>query len=77
MTPTLFERGLCPRNPRGEASEGAGTRASTPKAWGGLGGPHPRYEIISGPTPLIGAKVRALDVRAGAALVLAGLVASG
>ncbi|MBI1886717.1 MAG: UDP-N-acetylglucosamine 1-carboxyvinyltransferase, partial [Chloroflexi bacterium] len=33
--------------------------------------------IISGPTPLMGAKVRALDVRAGAALVLAGLAASG
>jgi len=33
--------------------------------------------IISGPTPLIGATVRALDVRAGAALVLAGLAAQG
>ncbi len=33
--------------------------------------------IISGPTPLMGARVRALDVRAGAALVLAGLAASG
>jgi UDP-N-acetylglucosamine 1-carboxyvinyltransferase len=33
--------------------------------------------IISGPTPLIGSKVRALDVRAGAALILAGLAASG
>jgi UDP-N-acetylglucosamine 1-carboxyvinyltransferase len=33
--------------------------------------------IISGPTPLIGAAVRALDVRAGAALVLAGLAARG
>ena len=33
--------------------------------------------IISGPTPLIGARVQALDVRAGAALVLAGLAASG
>lgn len=33
--------------------------------------------IISGPTPLMGAHVRALDVRAGAALVLAGLAASG
>lgn len=33
--------------------------------------------IISGPTPLIGANVRALDVRAGAALILAGLAARG
>jgi UDP-N-acetylglucosamine 1-carboxyvinyltransferase len=33
--------------------------------------------IISGPTPLVGAAVRALDVRAGAALILAGLVARG
>jgi UDP-N-acetylglucosamine 1-carboxyvinyltransferase len=33
--------------------------------------------IISGPTPLVGANVRALDVRAGAALILAGLVARG
>lgn len=33
--------------------------------------------IISGPTPLTGASVRALDVRAGAALVLAGLAARG
>ena len=33
--------------------------------------------IISGPTPLMGARVRALDVRAGAALILAGLVARG
>lgn len=33
--------------------------------------------IISGPTPLTGANVRALDVRAGAALVLAGLAAEG
>jgi len=33
--------------------------------------------IISGPTPLIGARVRALDVRAGAALILAGLAARG
>lgn len=33
--------------------------------------------IISGPTPLIGSSVRAPDVRAGAALILAGLAASG
>jgi UDP-N-acetylglucosamine 1-carboxyvinyltransferase len=33
--------------------------------------------IISGPSPLIGTSVRALDIRAGAALVLAGLVARG
>jgi UDP-N-acetylglucosamine 1-carboxyvinyltransferase len=33
--------------------------------------------IISGPTPLHGARVQALDVRAGAALILAGLAAHG
>ncbi len=33
--------------------------------------------IITGPTPLMGAPVRALDVRAGAALILAGLAAQG
>ena len=33
--------------------------------------------IISGPTNLIGTTVRALDIRSGAALVLAGLRASG
>jgi UDP-N-acetylglucosamine 1-carboxyvinyltransferase len=33
--------------------------------------------VISGPTPLVGASVRALDVRAGAALLLAGLAAMG
>jgi UDP-N-acetylglucosamine 1-carboxyvinyltransferase len=33
--------------------------------------------IISGPTPLHGAHVRALDVRAGAAVVLAALCANG
>jgi len=33
--------------------------------------------IISGPTPLVGGRVRALDVRAGAALILAGLAARG
>jgi UDP-N-acetylglucosamine 1-carboxyvinyltransferase len=33
--------------------------------------------IISGPTQLTGAAVRALDVRAGASLVLAGLAARG
>jgi UDP-N-acetylglucosamine 1-carboxyvinyltransferase len=33
--------------------------------------------IINGPTPLVGATVRALDIRSGAALVLAGLVAQG
>jgi UDP-N-acetylglucosamine 1-carboxyvinyltransferase len=33
--------------------------------------------IISGPTPLHGARVQALDVRAGAALILAGLAATG
>ena len=33
--------------------------------------------IIEGPTPLIGSAVRALDIRAGAAVVVAGLAASG
>jgi len=33
--------------------------------------------VISGPTPLRAAEVRALDIRSGAALVLAGLAASG
>jgi len=33
--------------------------------------------IVSGPTPLIGTSVRALDIRAGAALLLAALVARG
>ncbi|MBI2862511.1 MAG: UDP-N-acetylglucosamine 1-carboxyvinyltransferase [Chloroflexi bacterium] len=33
--------------------------------------------IISGPTPLTGAEVRALDIRCGAALILGGLVAEG
>jgi UDP-N-acetylglucosamine 1-carboxyvinyltransferase len=33
--------------------------------------------IVSGPTPLNGARVRALDVRAGAAVVLAAIVARG
>jgi len=33
--------------------------------------------IIHGPTPLIGTRVQALDVRAGAALILAGLAAKG
>jgi UDP-N-acetylglucosamine 1-carboxyvinyltransferase len=33
--------------------------------------------IISGPTPLAGTSVRALDIRAGAALILAGLIGRG
>lgn len=33
--------------------------------------------IITGPTPLRGARVKALDVRAGAAVILAGLAATG
>jgi UDP-N-acetylglucosamine 1-carboxyvinyltransferase len=32
---------------------------------------------INGPAPLIGTSVRALDIRCGAALVLAGLTAEG
>ena len=33
--------------------------------------------VITGPTPLSGASVRCLDIRAGAGMVLAGLIASG
>lgn len=33
--------------------------------------------IINGPTPLMGTEVRALDIRSGAAVILAGLVAQG
>ncbi len=33
--------------------------------------------VISGPTPLVGTVVRCLDIRAGAGMVLAGLIASG
>lgn len=33
--------------------------------------------VIHGPTPLVGASVRCLDIRAGAGMVLAGLIASG
>jgi UDP-N-acetylglucosamine 1-carboxyvinyltransferase len=33
--------------------------------------------VITGPTPLTGASVRCLDIRAGAGMVLAGLIASG
>ena len=33
--------------------------------------------IVSGPSPLFGTHVRALDVRAGAAVLLAGIVARG
>ncbi len=33
--------------------------------------------VIFGPTPLVGAAVRCLDIRAGAGMVLAGLIASG
>jgi UDP-N-acetylglucosamine 1-carboxyvinyltransferase len=33
--------------------------------------------LIEGPTPLVGAAVRALDIRAGAAVVIAALAADG
>jgi UDP-N-acetylglucosamine 1-carboxyvinyltransferase len=33
--------------------------------------------VINGPTPLVGATARALDIRAGAALIIAGLAAEG
>ena len=38
---------------------------------------HGQTAIIRGPTPLVGAEVSALDLRAGAAVTLAGLVADG
>lgn len=37
----------------------------------------PHRVLITGPTPLYGAEIRGLDLRAGATLVLAGLVAQG
>jgi UDP-N-acetylglucosamine 1-carboxyvinyltransferase len=37
----------------------------------------PHRVLISGPTPLYGTEIRSLDLRAGATLVLAGLVAQG
>ncbi len=36
-----------------------------------------RTAMVHGPTPLVGAEVKALDIRSGAALVLAGLAAEG
>jgi UDP-N-acetylglucosamine 1-carboxyvinyltransferase len=36
-----------------------------------------RNAMVHGPTPLHGAKVRALDIRSGAAMILAGLAAEG
>ena len=37
----------------------------------------PHRVLISGPTPLYGTEIRSLDLRAGATLVIAGLVAEG
>jgi UDP-N-acetylglucosamine 1-carboxyvinyltransferase len=37
----------------------------------------PHRVIISGPTPLYGTEIRSLDLRAGATLVIAGLIANG
>jgi UDP-N-acetylglucosamine 1-carboxyvinyltransferase len=37
----------------------------------------PHRVIITGPTPLYGQEIRALDLRAGATLILAGLIARG
>jgi len=42
----------------------------TPERWG-------THAAITGPTPLHGAEVRCLDIRAGAGVVLAGLAAAG
>ena len=33
--------------------------------------------VIIGPTPLVGKKIKATDLRAGASLVIAGLIATG
>jgi UDP-N-acetylglucosamine 1-carboxyvinyltransferase len=37
----------------------------------------PHRVVISGPTPLYGYSIRALDIRAGATFVIAGLIAKG
>jgi len=37
----------------------------------------PHRVVISGPTPLRGSEIRSLDLRAGATMVLAGLIAEG
>jgi UDP-N-acetylglucosamine 1-carboxyvinyltransferase len=37
----------------------------------------PHRVVITGPTPLYGKEIRGLDLRAGATLVIAGIVASG
>ncbi|MBM3204711.1 hypothetical protein FJZ48_01885 [Candidatus Uhrbacteria bacterium] len=37
----------------------------------------PHRAIITGPTPLRGTEIRSLDLRAGATMVLAGLMAEG
>jgi UDP-N-acetylglucosamine 1-carboxyvinyltransferase len=37
----------------------------------------PHRAIINGPTPLYGIEIPSLDLRAGAALIIAGLVAKG
>jgi len=37
----------------------------------------PHRVVISGPTPLHGYEIRALDIRSGATMVIAGLAASG
>ncbi len=38
---------------------------------------HPHHAEITGPTPLTGTKIESLDLRAGATMILAGLVAGG
>jgi len=37
----------------------------------------PHRVVINGPTPLYGTELRGLDLRAGATMVLAGLIAQG
>ena len=37
----------------------------------------PHRTLVNGPTPLIGAEVKSFDLRAGATLVIAGLLADG
>jgi len=37
----------------------------------------PHRAVVSGPTPLYGTEIRSLDLRAGATMILAGLIAEG
>jgi UDP-N-acetylglucosamine 1-carboxyvinyltransferase len=37
----------------------------------------PHRVVITGPTPLVGQEIKSFDLRAGATLIIAGLIASG